>query len=87
MAYNAGMENEHVINGLLRRRQEIADALDLAHDKVRQLVQDIDAVDATIKLFEPDRQIGIVRIRPTPRRHQAIRGESSRMFAGHPAGG
>ena len=75
-----GMENEHVINGLMRRRQEIADALEAAQGKVRQLVLDIDAVDAVIRLFQPDAAIGVVRVRPTPRRHQAIRGESSRLI-------
>ncbi len=74
------MENEHVVNGLLRRRQEIADALDLAQGQVRQLVLDIDALDATIRLFQPNAEIGVVRVRPTPRRHQAMRGESSRML-------
>ena len=74
------MENEHVITGLLRKRQSIADELDAAQNKVRLLVQAIDAVDATLKLFQPDMEIGIVRVRPTPRRHTAFRGESSRMI-------
>lgn len=37
-------------------------------------------MDATIRLFQPNLQIGIVHIRPTPRRHTASRGESSRMI-------
>ena len=74
------MEQEHVITGLLRKRQEIADALEIAQGKVRQLIHDVDAVDATLKLFRPDMEIGIVRVRPTPRRHAAFRGESSRMI-------
>ena len=37
-------------------------------------------MDATIKLFQPDLEIGIVRVRPAPRRHTAFRGESSRMI-------
>ena len=69
-----------MINGLMRRRQEIADALEAAQGKVRQLVLDIDAVDAVIRLFQPDAPIGLVRVRPTPRRHHAIRGESSRLI-------
>ena len=76
------MEHEHVINGLLRRRQEIADALELAQGRVRQLVLDIDALDATIRLFQPEIEIGVVRVRPTPRRHQAMRGENSRILLG-----
>ena len=74
------MELEHVITGLLRKRQAIADELEIAQGRLRQLIQDIDAVDATIKLFQPDAQVGIVRIRPTPRRHAAFRGESSRLI-------
>ena len=74
------MEYEHVIHGLLRKRQEVADALDLAQGRVRQLVLDIDAVDATLRLFQPDIEVGIVRVRPTPRRHTAMRGESSRLI-------
>ena len=64
----------------MRRRQEVADKLDLAQGAVRQLVLDIDALDATIRLFQPDAPIGLVRVRPTPRRHQAMRGESSRLI-------
>lgn len=37
-------------------------------------------MDATIRLFKPDLEIGIVRVRPTPRRHAAFRGESSRLI-------
>ena len=74
------MEQEHVIHGLLRKRQEIATALDAAQGQVRQLIQDIDAVDATLRLFQPDIDVGIVRVRPTPRRHAAMRGESSRLI-------
>lgn len=74
------MENEHVIHGLLRKRQAIAEELEAAQVKVRQLVQNIDAVDATIRLSQPDLEIGIVRVRPTPRLHTAFRGESSRLI-------
>lgn len=74
------MELEQVITGLLRKRQAIADELELAQGTVRKLIQDIDAVDVTIKLFQPDAPIGIVRVRPTPRRHAAFRGESSRLI-------
>jgi len=74
------MENDNVVNGLLRRRQEIADDLDKAQDRVRHLIIDIDAMDVTIRLFRPDAQIGLVRVKPIPRRHAALRGESTRMI-------
>lgn len=74
------MENDNIVNGLLRRRQEVADALELAQGRVRQLVLDLDALDSTLRLFRPDVEIGVVRIRPVPRRHAAVRHESSRLI-------
>ena len=46
-----GMENQNVISGLLRRRQEIAENLELVQTQLRQLILDIDAVDSTLRLF------------------------------------
>ncbi len=76
------MENDNVVNGLLRRRQEIADDLDVVQGRVRQLVIELDALDVTIRLFRPDAEIGVVRVKPIPRRHAALRGESTRMMLG-----
>ncbi len=76
------MENDNVVNGLLRRRQEIADNLDVVQGRVRQLVIELDALDVTIRLFRPDAEIGVVRVKPIPRRHAALRGESTRMMLG-----
>ncbi len=69
-----------VLHGLLRKRQEIADKLEMAQSRVRQLVLDIDAVDATIRLFQPDIDLDVVKVRPTPRRHEAHRGDTSRLI-------
>ena len=69
-----------VLSGLLRKRQGIADEIEAMQAKLRRLILDIDAVDATIRLFDPESEVGIVRVRPLPRRHLAIRGESSRLI-------
>ena len=74
--------SSHVLSGLIRKRQEIADALDAAQSKVRQLILDIDAVDGTIRLFQPDIDLSNVRVRPAPRRHEAHRGDTSRLIMG-----
>ena len=76
------MEDDNVVNGLLRRRQEIADDLDVVQGRVRQLVIELDALDVTIRLFRPDAEIGVVRVKPVPRRHAALHGESTRMMLG-----
>lgn len=76
------MEDDNVVNGLLRRRQMVADELEVVQGRVRQLVIELDAMDVTIRLFRPDAQIGVVRVKPIPRRHAALRGESTRMILG-----
>jgi hypothetical protein len=45
-----------------------------------QLVVNIDAVDGTIRLFQPDIDLDTVKVRPTPRRHEAHRGDTSRLI-------
>jgi hypothetical protein len=62
------MENYNVVNGLLRRRQEIADDLDVMQGRVRQLVIELDALNVTIRLFRPQMEMGVVRVKPIPRR-------------------
>ena len=39
-------------------------------------------MDLTVRLFRPDAQIGVVRVKPIPRRHAALHGESTRMILG-----
>ena len=73
------MEHDNIVSGLLRRRQEIADRLEIVQGQVRQLVLDLDALDSTLRLFRPDVEVGVVRIKPIPRRHAAVRHESSRL--------
>ena len=74
------MENDNVVSGLLRRRQEVSDRLEIVQGQMRQLVLDLDALDSTLRLFRPDVEIGMVRIKPVPRRHAAVRHESSRFI-------
>jgi hypothetical protein len=76
------MENDNGVSGLLRRRQEIADELDVVQGHARQLVIEIDAVDLTIRLFRPNMEIEVIRVKPIPWRHAALRGESTRMIMG-----
>ena len=75
----ASITSSPVFSGLVRKRQEIAADLDAAQSRVRQLILDIDALDATIRLFQPDIDLSVVKVRPVPRRHEAHRGDTSRL--------
>lgn len=74
------MENEHVLSGLIRKRAEIAGQLEDAQGRVRQLIIDIDNVDATIRIFQPDIDLAEIRPKPLPPRHAAFKGEISRAI-------
>jgi hypothetical protein len=76
------MENEHVLSGLIRKRAEIAGELEAAQNRVRQLIIDIDNVDATICIFQPDIDLDEIRPKPLPPRHAAFKGEISRAILG-----
>jgi hypothetical protein len=74
------MENEHVIAGLIRKRAEVAGQLEAAQTLVRQLIIDIDNVDATIRMFAPDIDLDEIRPKPLPPRHAAFKGEIGRAI-------
>ena len=72
------MENEHVLASLIRKRAEIAGELEAAQSCVRQLVLDVNHVDATIRLFASDMDLEAVPVRPVPARHAAMPGQVTR---------
>jgi hypothetical protein len=72
------MEHEHALSALLRKRGEIAGRIEATQATMRELVSDLDAVDATIRLFDPDADLGMIKTKPVPPRYQAFRGEMQR---------
>ena len=76
------MKNEHVIGGLVRKRSEIAGQIEHTQDALRKLVIDLDSIDAAIRLFDPEADVGAIRNRQYPPRHAAFRGEMMRHVMG-----
>lgn len=76
------MAEPHVLTGLIAKRAELAGLLEHHQAKVRQLLIDLDAVDATIRMFAPDIDLAEIRPKPLPPRHAAYKGEVSRIVLG-----
>jgi hypothetical protein len=76
------MENDNVLAGLIRKRAEIAGQIEATQMQLRQLVIDIDNVDATIRLFKPDIDLEEIKPKPLPPRHTAFKGEVARIVLG-----
>lgn len=73
------MTHEHTISGLLAKRSEIAGKLEHHQSLVRQLIIDLDNIDATIRMFAPDIELNEIKPKPLPPRSAAYKGEVSRI--------
>jgi hypothetical protein len=76
------MADPHVVTGLIAKRAELAGQIDHAQTRLRQLIIDLDNLDATIRLFVPDIDLAEIKPKPMPPRHAAFRGEISRVVLG-----
>ncbi len=76
------MKNEHVLNGLIAKRAELAGKIEFAQAELRQIMIDLDSMDATIRLFDPEIDLVEIKPKPLPARNQAFRGEVSRIVLG-----
>jgi len=69
------MENEHTINGLIRKRAEIAGKIEHEQTVLRQLIIDLDNIDAALRIFKPDIDLEEIKPQPLPPRHAAFKGQ------------
>jgi hypothetical protein len=76
------MDNQHTLSGLLRKRAELTGLLEHHDATSRQLRIDIDALDQTIRMFDPDIDLADVKPKPLPPRHAAYKGEVARIILG-----
>lgn len=76
------MENEHAVAALIRKRAELAGQLEHHQAMERQLIIDLDNVDATLRLFQPDIALEEIKSKPLPPRQAAYKGEVARIVLG-----
>lgn len=66
-------ENQNLLAGSIRKRAEIAGMIEHTQAQLRQLVIDLDSVDATIRIFDPNVDLAEVKPKPMPPRNQAFK--------------
>lgn len=74
------MERPNAIAALKDKRGEIAGRIDALQDQLRQALIDLDHVDCTILLFDPDAELDEIRTKPMPPRHHAFKGQVTRAI-------
>lgn len=72
------MENEHVLSGLMKKRAEIAGRIEHNQRLLNELVIDLDHLDHTIRLIDPDADLA-VKPKQYPPAHAAFKNEMSRF--------
>ena len=73
------MADPHVLTGLIAKRAEIAGQIEHTQDQLRQLVIDLDHIDASIHIFDPSIELQEIKARPVPPKLHAFRGEVTRI--------
>lgn len=72
-------ERPNTVHGLIAKRAEIAGKIEHLQDQLRALVIDLDNIDHTIHVFDPTIELEGVYKKPVPPRHQAFRGQVTRI--------
>ena len=70
------VERPNTVAGLIEKHRTIAGQIDATRKHLDALVFDLEAVEHTIRLFDPDAKLG--RAKPLPSPHAAFRGEMRR---------
>jgi hypothetical protein len=78
MRYVSDMTTDrpNTVAGLIEKHREIAGKIEATRQTLNALVFDLEALEHSIRLFDPDAQLG--RAKPLPSEHAAFRGEMRR---------
>jgi len=85
------MDRPNAISALTDKRREIAGRVDALQDQLREALINLDHVDCTILLFDPDAELDEIKAKPMPLRHHAFGPSDARhprdaARVGHPNG-
>src|SRR3981189_2016533 len=73
--------SELVLNGLVKRRAQLAGDIENTHEALRKMVLDLESLDATIVQFDPDFQVETIQPKAfRPPKDWSNRGQMSRII-------
>ncbi len=74
------MAAPHVVTALIKKHAEIVGRIEHTQTELRQLIINLENIDAAIRLFEADIDLEEIRPKPFPPRNQVLRGQGSRLI-------
>lgn len=69
-----------VVHGLIDKRAEIVGKIEAFQAQLAQLMADLDSLERSIRIFEPDIDLGDAPVKPVPPSNAAFRGEVQRFL-------
>ncbi len=69
------MGTQHAITALRDKRGELSGQIDALQDQLRSAMIDLDHIDATLRMFDPEIELDEIRPKPLPPRHHAFKGQ------------
>lgn len=71
---------DYVLTGLVKRRAALTAEIEFIHERLKKLLADLEAVDATILQFDPEHRVEAIRPRAMrPPKDWSNRGQMSRI--------
>ena len=75
------MADQYVVAGLVRRRAALTGEIEAIHKRLRQMLAELEHLDATLLMFAPDFQIEAIKPRAfRPPKDWSRRGEMTRII-------
>lgn len=74
------MGTQHAITALRDKRGELSGQIDALQDQLRQAMIDLDHIDCTLRMFDPEIELDEIRPKPLPPRHHAFKGQVTRSI-------
>lgn len=69
-----------VVHGLIDNRAEVVGKIEALQAQLAQLLSDLDSLDRSIRIFEPDIDLADAPVKPVPPANAAFRGEVQRFL-------
>ena len=75
------MAEPHVITALVRKRAELAGDIERAHEALRQMILNLETIDATLRMFDPGYRVEAIKPKAfRPPKDWANRGQMTRII-------
>lgn len=75
-------ERPNTVAGLIEKRRETTGQIEHHQRILNELIIDLDHLDHTLRLFDPDCDVALAQPKAFPARHAAFRGEMQRFVLG-----